>query len=64
MYFKKYKMFISYFVSNNALPTYSAALNLKVKLVFETMDNGHPNRAFFQKFETFGLGQTNWAEIL
>ena len=21
-------------------------------------------RAFFQKFETFGLGQTNWAEIL
>ena len=28
------------------------------------MDNGHPERAFFQKFETFGLGQTNWAEIL
>jgi hypothetical protein len=28
------------------------------------MDNGHPDRAFFQKFETFGLGQTNWAEIL
>ena len=27
-------------------------------------DNGHPKRAFFQKFETFGLGQTNWAEIL
>ena len=27
-------------------------------------DNGHPERAFFQKFETFGLGQTNWAEIL
>ena len=26
-------------------------------------DNGHPERAFFQKFETFGLGQTNWAEI-
>jgi hypothetical protein len=25
---------------------------------------GHPERAFFQKFETFGLGQTNWAEIL
>ena len=24
---------------------------------------GHPERAFFQKFETFGLGQTNWAEI-
>ena len=29
-----------------------------------TTDNGHPERAFFQKFETFGLGQTNWAEIL
>ena len=27
-------------------------------------DNGHPERAFFQKFETFGLGQTNWAGIL
>ena len=26
-------------------------------------DNGHPEGAFFQKFETFGLGQTNWAEI-
>ena len=23
---------------------------------------GHPERAFFQKFETFELGQTNWAE--
>ena len=30
-----------------------------------TTDYGHPERAFFfQKFETFGLGQTNWAEIL
>ena len=28
------------------------------------MDNGHPERAFFQKFESFGLGQTNWAGIL
>ena len=27
-------------------------------------DNGHPERAFFQKFKSFGLGQTNWAEIL
>ena len=27
-------------------------------------DYGHPERAFFQKFEIFGLGQTNWAEIL
>ena len=29
-----------------------------------TMDYGHPEKAFFQKFETFVLGQTNWAEIL
>ena len=27
-------------------------------------DYGHPERAFFPKFETFGFGQTNWAEIL
>ena len=27
------------------------------------MDNGHPEKAFFQKFESFGLGQKNWAEI-
>ena len=27
-------------------------------------DNGHPERASFKKFESFGLGQTNWAEIL
>ena len=25
-------------------------------------DYGHPERAFFQKSQTFGLGQTNWAE--
>ena len=29
----------------------------------KTMVNGHPERAFFQKFETFGLGQTNWADF-
>ena len=34
-----------------------------LKQVPKTMDYGHPERAFFQKFETFGLGQTNWAEI-
>ena len=33
-------------------------------LVVMDTDYGHPERAFFQKFETFGLGQTNWAEIL
>jgi hypothetical protein len=27
------------------------------------MDYGHPERAFFQKLESFGLEQTNWAEI-
>ena len=26
-------------------------------------DYGHPERASFQKSQTFGLGQTNWAEI-
>ena len=34
------------------------------KFLIPTTDYGHPDRAFFQKFETFGLGQTNWAEIL
>jgi hypothetical protein len=33
-------------------------------LTAKTTDYGHPERAFFQKLETFGLGQTNWAEIL
>ena len=32
--------------------------------IFIATDYRHPERAFFQKFETFGLGQTNWAEIL
>ena len=32
--------------------------------ILVSTDNGHPERAFFQKFESFGLGQTNWAEIL
>ena len=27
-------------------------------------DNGHPERAFFSKIQSFGLGQANWAEIL
>ena len=33
-------------------------------IIMRITDNGHPERAFFQKFETFGLGQTIWAEIL
>ena len=27
-----------------------------------TTEYGHPERAFFRKPQTFGLGQTNWAE--
>ena len=30
----------------------------------KSTDYGHQERAFFQTLETFGLGQTNWAEIL
>ena len=26
-------------------------------------DYGHPERAFFRKSQTFGLGQTNWAKL-
>ena len=33
-------------------------------LSYKSTDYGHPDRAFFQKLETFGLGQINWAEIL
>ena len=32
--------------------------------LIQSTDYGHPERAFFQKFEIFGLGQTNWAENL
>ena len=32
------------------------------EIIVYTTDNGHPERAFFQKFESFGLG--HWAEIL
>jgi hypothetical protein len=34
------------------------------RTVIHCIDYGHPERAFFQKLETFGLGQTHWAEIL
>ena len=37
---------------------------MKKHWITSITDNGHPERAFFQKFESFGLGQTNWAEIL
>ena len=39
-------------------------MHKKTRETAKSTDNGHPERAFFQKFETFGLGQTNWAEIL
>ena len=42
----------------------SGGLPVSLFCCSQTTDNGHPERAFFQKFETFGLGQTNWAEIL
>ena len=32
----------------------------QVKFIRTT--DGHPENAFFQKSQTFGLGQTNWAE--
>jgi hypothetical protein len=35
-----------------------------ISVLLKHTDYGHPDRAFFQKFETFGLGQTNWAESL
>ena len=34
-----------------------------VNTVLMVMDYGHPERPFCQKYETFGLGHTNWAEI-
>ena len=43
---------------------YSAKMQFAVPAVFiiKNTDYGHPDRAFFWKSETFGLGQTNWAE--
>ena len=51
------------------LSSYQKQNMMKLKNVwsedmYKSTDYGHPDRAFFQKFETFGLGQTNWAEIL
>ena len=33
------------------------------ELKVEDTDYGHPERDFFQKSQTFGLGQTFWTEI-
>ena len=51
-----------FFVTKKTLSEYGFSLALHSMAI--ATDNGHPERAFFQKFETFGLGQTNWAEIL
>ena len=40
--------------------TVSIGVVLKSDNILRCMDNGHPERAFFQKFKSFGLGQTNW----
>ena len=31
-------------------------------IIIRVTDYGHPERAFFRKSQTFGLGQTNWAD--
>ena len=43
-------------------PAFSMRYFLNLFIILIT-DYGHPERAFFQKFETFGLGQTNGAEF-
>ena len=48
-----------------AFDVYDCGYLLTLSFFFVIFTNyGHPERVFFQKFETFGLGQTNWAEIL
>ena len=46
------------------LSVYCASKNSTSVVMLKCTDCEHPERAFFQKLETFGLGQTNWAEIL
>ena len=49
-------------------PTYptgtasTSAANI-IYVGIHTIDYRHPEKAFFQKSQTFGLGQINWAEI-
>ena len=38
--------------------------NELIKKTLVATDYGHPERALFQKLQTFGLGQTNLAETL
>ena len=51
------------FYPKNCKKKNNREFQMRKALITDT-DNGHPERAFFQKFKTFGLGQTNWAEIL
>ena len=46
------------------LSVYCASKNSTSVVMLKCTDCGHPERAFFQKLETFGLGLTNWAEII
>ena len=60
---------ILFFLISDSLGGFNTCLNGQIERQIDRehhqgTDNGHPERAFFQKFETFGLGQTNWAEIL
>ena len=42
----------------------SSVLNLTGKpCIVKPTDYGHAERAFLRKFQTYGLGQVNWAEI-
>ena len=52
-----------FFIQKKCIKKNKKDFQMRKALITDT-DNGHPERAFFQKFKTFGLGQTNWAEIL
>ena len=54
---QKNKKLVYQMVEKGFIPTNSF-------LIVYVTDYGHQERAFFQKFEIFGLGQTNWAENL
>ena len=50
-----------YYKKDLAMSDFLVKISLVPIVVAET-DYGHPERAFFRKPQTFGLGQTNWAE--
>ena len=45
------------------MASYIHYISSAVNSTCQNTDYGHPDRAFFQKSQTVGLGQTNWAEI-